>query len=110
MLRSSGASGIDGPPIGVTDLIPFKNSVVEVPAFARLLLYSDGAVEVGLEDLLLVARVLRMLLPDEWIASGREEGVEVDRAQRTQLDQLADEGRLKVEGHSSEMLPLRERC
>jgi sigma-B regulation protein RsbU (phosphoserine phosphatase) len=37
----------DGPPIGVTDLIPFKNSVVEVPAFARLLLYSDGAVEVG---------------------------------------------------------------
>jgi len=37
----------DGPPIGITDLIPFKNTTIDLPAFARLLLYSDGAVEVG---------------------------------------------------------------
>jgi sigma-B regulation protein RsbU (phosphoserine phosphatase) len=37
----------DGPPIGVTDILPFVNCTVELPAFARLVLYSDGAVEVG---------------------------------------------------------------
>jgi sigma-B regulation protein RsbU (phosphoserine phosphatase) len=37
----------DGPPIGVTDMLPFENSSVDVPAFARMLLYSDGAIEVG---------------------------------------------------------------
>jgi sigma-B regulation protein RsbU (phosphoserine phosphatase) len=36
-----------GPVIGMTDLIPFENAAVDLPAFARLLLYSDGAVEVG---------------------------------------------------------------
>lgn len=36
-----------GPPIGITDLIPFENETVEIPSFARLLVYSDGAVEVG---------------------------------------------------------------
>jgi sigma-B regulation protein RsbU (phosphoserine phosphatase) len=40
----------DGPPIGITDQIPFENSAIELPAFARLLLYSDGAVEVGEPD------------------------------------------------------------
>ena len=40
----------EGPPIGVTDMIPFENSSVELPAFARLLIYSDGAVEVGEPD------------------------------------------------------------
>jgi len=40
----------DGPPIGITDLIPFKNTTIDLPAFARLLLYSDGAVEVGPPD------------------------------------------------------------
>jgi len=37
----------EGPPIGVADSIPFDNSSVDLPAFARLLIYSDGAVEVG---------------------------------------------------------------
>jgi sigma-B regulation protein RsbU (phosphoserine phosphatase) len=36
-----------GPPIGMTDLIPFENVSVDLAPFARLLLYSDGAVEVG---------------------------------------------------------------
>jgi sigma-B regulation protein RsbU (phosphoserine phosphatase) len=36
-----------GPPIGMTDLIPFDNVTTDVPVFARMLLYSDGAVEVG---------------------------------------------------------------
>ncbi|MGH7179906.1 MAG: SpoIIE family protein phosphatase [Tepidisphaeraceae bacterium] len=36
-----------GPPIGVTDQLPFENVTMQMPAFARLLLYSDGAVEVG---------------------------------------------------------------
>jgi phosphoserine phosphatase RsbU/P len=39
-----------GPPIGMTDLIPFDNSEIDLPAFGRLLLYSDGAVEVGEPD------------------------------------------------------------
>ena len=39
-----------GPPIGMTDLIPFENAAIDLPAFARLLLYSDGAVEVGEPD------------------------------------------------------------
>jgi sigma-B regulation protein RsbU (phosphoserine phosphatase) len=40
----------DGPPIGVADSIPFENTSVNLPAFARLLIYSDGAVEVGPPD------------------------------------------------------------
>lgn len=39
-----------GPPIGITDMLPFENSVVDVPDFNRLLIYSDGAVEVGPDD------------------------------------------------------------
>jgi sigma-B regulation protein RsbU (phosphoserine phosphatase) len=39
-----------GPPIGVTDLLPFENAAIDLPAFARLLLYRDGAVEVGDPD------------------------------------------------------------
>ena len=39
-----------GPPIGITDLLPFDNDMIEVPPFARLLIYSDGAVEVGPPD------------------------------------------------------------
>jgi phosphoserine phosphatase RsbU/P len=39
-----------GPVIGMTDLIPFENAAIDLPAFARLLLYSDGAVEVGEPD------------------------------------------------------------
>lgn len=39
-----------GPPIGVTDMLPFENSVVDVPLCNRLLIYSDGAVEVGPDD------------------------------------------------------------
>lgn len=35
-----------GPPIGVTDVLPFENASIEVPAGSRLLLYSDGAVEI----------------------------------------------------------------
>jgi sigma-B regulation protein RsbU (phosphoserine phosphatase) len=40
----------EGPPIGITDMIPFENTAVDLPAFARLLIYSDGAVEVGEPD------------------------------------------------------------
>lgn len=36
-----------GPPIGITDLLPFENTEVDVQKSARLLIYSDGAVEVG---------------------------------------------------------------
>jgi phosphoserine phosphatase RsbU/P len=35
-----------GPPIGITDMLPFENTVVQVPPACRLLLYSDGAVEI----------------------------------------------------------------
>lgn len=38
-----------GPPIGVME-VPFENCQVSVPEFARMLLYSDGAVEVGEPD------------------------------------------------------------
>ena len=37
----------DGPAVGITDMLPFGNISVDLPAFARLLIYSDGAVEVG---------------------------------------------------------------
>src|SRR5262249_49281607 len=37
----------EGPPIGMDPLLPVDNLSVELPQFARLLLYSDGAVEVG---------------------------------------------------------------
>jgi sigma-B regulation protein RsbU (phosphoserine phosphatase) len=36
-----------GPPIGVMDMLPFENASFDVPAYGRMLLYSDGAVEVG---------------------------------------------------------------
>ena len=36
-----------GPPIGVLNHIPFDNSSIHVSAGARLLLYSDGVVEIG---------------------------------------------------------------
>jgi len=35
-----------GPPIGLTTLIPFENEEVEVEQGSRLLIYSDGAVEI----------------------------------------------------------------
>lgn len=35
-----------GPAIGITDMLPFDNVTIDVPAGARLLLYSDGAVEI----------------------------------------------------------------
>ncbi|MBC8108472.1 MAG: SpoIIE family protein phosphatase [Anaerolineae bacterium] len=37
-----------GPPVGITDLLPFENSAIDVKAGAKILLYSDGAVEVDL--------------------------------------------------------------
>src|SRR5262249_15203428 len=40
----------EGPPIGVANSIPFENTTIDLPAFARLLIYSDGAVEVGPPD------------------------------------------------------------
>jgi phosphoserine phosphatase RsbU/P len=39
-----------GPPIGMIGGIDFENRTIELPAFARLLLYSDGAVEIALPD------------------------------------------------------------
>jgi len=39
-----------GPLIGAIDMCPFDNVVAEVPAFGRMLLYSDGLVEVGTAD------------------------------------------------------------
>jgi sigma-B regulation protein RsbU (phosphoserine phosphatase) len=36
-----------GPPIGMASGIDFENASAQVPAFARLLLYSDGAVEIN---------------------------------------------------------------
>lgn len=35
-----------GPPIGITDVLPFENATIDVPAACRLLVYSDGAVEI----------------------------------------------------------------
>jgi sigma-B regulation protein RsbU (phosphoserine phosphatase) len=40
----------EGPPIGITDVLPFANTAIDLPAFSRMLLYSDGAVEVGEPD------------------------------------------------------------
>lgn len=40
----------EGPVIGLPVLLPFENGTVELPAFARLLLYSDGAVELEKPD------------------------------------------------------------
>lgn len=37
----------DGPPIGITDMLPFVNATVAVAPSAKLLIYSDGAVEIG---------------------------------------------------------------
>jgi sigma-B regulation protein RsbU (phosphoserine phosphatase) len=39
-----------GPPIGVVDEMSFTNSTIRIPPFGRLLLYSDGVVEVGGSD------------------------------------------------------------
>ena len=35
-----------GPPVGIVDDMPFKNATIQIPNFGRLLLYSDGVVEV----------------------------------------------------------------
>jgi sigma-B regulation protein RsbU (phosphoserine phosphatase) len=40
----------DGPVIGIGDMLPFANKNVELTGFARLLIYSDGAVEVAKKD------------------------------------------------------------
>lgn len=40
----------DGPFIGVGNVLPFENLTVELGAFARLLIYSDGAVEIAKPD------------------------------------------------------------
>ncbi len=40
----------DGPVIGVGNIMPFDNLSVEVGSFARLLIYSDGAVEIAKSD------------------------------------------------------------
>ena len=40
----------EGPVIGLPVLLPFENVTVEVPSFAHLLLYSDGAVELEKPD------------------------------------------------------------
>jgi phosphoserine phosphatase RsbU/P len=37
----------DGPIIGIGDAVPFYNRTVDLGAFARLLIYSDGAVEIA---------------------------------------------------------------
>jgi sigma-B regulation protein RsbU (phosphoserine phosphatase) len=37
----------DGPVIGLGAMLPFANTIVELAPFARLLLYSDGAVEIA---------------------------------------------------------------
>lgn len=37
----------DGPIIGLGDALPFDNRTVDLGAFARLLIYSDGAVEIA---------------------------------------------------------------
>src|SRR5206468_13002957 len=39
-----------GPPIGITDVLPFENASVDVPPDTQLLLYSDGAVEIDQPD------------------------------------------------------------
>lgn len=40
----------DGPVIGLPMALPFENTTVEIPEFANLLLYSDGAVELRKPD------------------------------------------------------------
>lgn len=40
----------DGPIIGIGDVLPFDNRTVDLGAFARLLIYSDGAVEIAKPD------------------------------------------------------------
>jgi sigma-B regulation protein RsbU (phosphoserine phosphatase) len=40
----------DGPVIGIGNLLPFENATVQLGPFARLLIYSDGAVEIAKPD------------------------------------------------------------
>jgi len=40
----------EGPIIGIGNVLPFENTTVDVKAFARLLIYSDGAFEIAKPD------------------------------------------------------------
>ncbi len=40
----------DGPVIGIGDDLPFENLTIDVDPFARMLIYSDGAVEIARPD------------------------------------------------------------
>jgi sigma-B regulation protein RsbU (phosphoserine phosphatase) len=40
----------DGPPIGITDMLPFVNATVQIAPGQRMLIYSDGAVEIDTPD------------------------------------------------------------
>ncbi|HQY89487.1 MAG TPA: SpoIIE family protein phosphatase, partial [Tepidisphaeraceae bacterium] len=57
LMQTSAESGVlvselrtDGPPIGITDALPFENQSTSVSPGAQLLIYSDGAVEIDLPD------------------------------------------------------------
>ena len=57
------------------------------------------------EDVGLVPVAVGMLFPDERVGGDGVEGVEVRRPQGTEFDQLADEGRLKIERHMGRFYP-----
>src|SRR5437764_10916014 len=59
-----------------------------------------GAIEVFLKDLRLVAVVFRMLFPNEWIAGGGKERVEVLPRERTQLNEISLQRRLEIKFHA----------
>lgn len=51
------------------------------------------------EGLRLIPVARRMLLPDEGVRGHGEEGIEILGSKRPQLEEVASENRLKVEGH-----------
>lgn len=65
-----------GPPIGIADAVPFDNTVIQVPSYGRMLLYSDGAVEVG-------DPAVKIYAQDDFDAFMREAGPADDLIDRT---------------------------
>src|SRR5262249_27518822 len=61
----------------------------------------EGAAEEIPEYGLLVALVVRMLLPDQWIRSHGEQFFPVFRTQWPQLEQRTDQGGLKLKRHGT---------
>ena len=59
----------------------------------------ERVAEENFEDFFLVAVGIGVLFPDEGVGADREEGVEIGGSERPEVEELAGEGGLEVEGH-----------